>query len=186
MSKTNSLAQSMAALFTPESERARKSQADSGSSVPRGGRSHALAGAQKLGESPATGDSLGNPNGPGGYMPLGKPRKEEEHPEASAPAQEEAPAHVPTYRPAGGESVIRLAPGYDRLLLDQHKICEKATDLATEQEAPQKYRAQRRGKLLSGKSRGCILDLVPEVENASKDKRLSSDDDNDDGQSDAA
>ncbi len=157
MSKLSPLGQSMASLFTPESDRLRASQkkSEAGTRVP--GSSIKIPGGQAI-SSQKSGDSLGNPNSPG-YEPWGK--KKNKTPEA-----EEAIA-VPATGPGGkviettnqGPEIIRLSAGWEKLLLMQKKLCEKAKNLFTLLEGPTKYSSQKKNKFLLLKSRGCILDL---------------------------
>lgn len=151
----------MAALFTPEGEKARKAQA-TGTSGPHGNATAGLRipGSQAVSENSKSGDSLGNPTSPG-YSRLPKKQNAEGEPE---PAEESAtPAGHETYQtPTYGPETIRLDSGFEELLLTQHKLCEKAEAVFTKLGAPTRYRTQKKGKLLSGKSRGCIVDVSPE------------------------
>jgi hypothetical protein len=104
-----------------------------------------------------SGDSLGNPNTPG-YEPWGKKKKPAEEAAAVAEA-EKGPAGTVIEAPSQGPELIRLSVGWDRILLAQKKLCEKAKGLFTLLEGPSEYRAQKKSKTLSRKSRGCILDL---------------------------
>jgi hypothetical protein len=154
MSKVSPLTQSMASLFTPESERAR-----AGQSKAAGSRSPGLSAAKSGQEikNPITGDSLGNGQGPG-YEFMGKKK-------TAAPAEEEpeeknlGPAGMVIEPPVDGHAMIRLSLGWEKILLTQKKLCEKAKNIFTKLEGPNSYRSQGRGKFLRGKSRGCIVDL---------------------------
>lgn len=158
MSKLNALSQSMAALFTPEREKARKAQATGANPntgmVPGGLR---VPGAQSIQENARSGDSLGNPASPGYDGPIQK--KAPEAATGTTTAEHGGPAGETFEAPAVGPETIRLSLGFEKLLLTQKKLCEKAVGLFTKLDAPGRYRNQRKGKLLGGKSRGCILDL---------------------------
>ena len=149
----------MAALFTPESERARKSQSDRGSNAGPAAAGFRVPGAERLSENARSGDSLGNPASPGYEPPPAKPK--------NAPQQEltdqSVRAHGETFAaPSYGPETIRLEAGYEQLLLAQGKLCEKATTVFTRLDGPVRYRRQRKGRLLDGKSRGCIVDVDAE------------------------
>lgn len=170
MSKLSPLGQSMAALFTPEGEKARKAQSKSASPTtgPQAGGLR-IAGSQAVGENSKMGDSLGNPSSPG-YSPLPINKKDagqQEVTEESATANGHETFHTPTY----GPETIRLDTGFETLLLTQHKLCEKAEAVFTKLDAPSRYKSQKRGKLLNGKSRGCIVDVAPEEDLAAPPKK---------------
>lgn len=160
----------MAALFTPESERSRKAQASKASSlsgVPTGGLR--IPGSQAVAENSKSGDSLGNPASPG-YERLPINKKDAVPQEAT---EESAAAHNPeTFEtPSYGPEFIRLSSGFEDLLLTQSKLCEKAEAIHTKLDAPEQYRSQKKGKLLTGKSRGCIVDVNPEQDLAAPPKK---------------
>ncbi len=143
----------MASLFTPESERLR-----AGAARTEGGRAPAgsvrIPGMKDI-KGHKSGDSLGNPNSPG-YEPWGK--KKERAPEAASPGEEaKGPAGTVIETSVQGPELIRLSVGWDKILLAQRKICEKAKGLFTLLEGPEKYRTQKKNRL--PKSRGCIVDL---------------------------
>jgi len=72
-----------------------------------------------------------------------------------------------------GPEFIRLSAGWEKLLLTQKKLCEKARDLFTLLEGPLKYSSQKKSKVLSLKSRGCILDLdLQETQDQKKDAEM--------------
>lgn len=158
MSKLNALSQSMAALFTPESERARKAKAQGAN--PQAGQVAGglrVPGAQGVQENAKSGDSLGNPMSPGYDGPIQK--KAGGHEESPTVGSAPAISGETFEAPAIGPATIRLSLGFEKLLLTQKKLCEKAVALFIRLDAPGRYRNQRKGKLLGGKSRGCILDL---------------------------
>jgi hypothetical protein len=150
----------MAALFSPEGEKLRKAQQDGktkGAGAP--GSPFRIPTAKGISETGKSQDSLGNPNGPLGYEKLTK-----KSPSAPA-AEEEAPEGVAAYHVPGSESdsnPIRLSSGWEKILIAQKKICEKAKDLFTSLEAPMKYRVQKKSSFVQLKSRGSILNLTPE------------------------
>lgn len=162
MSKLGPLGQSMAALFSPD--RAAKSPNVSetkGSAAPKS--SFKVPGGPIGADK--SGDSLGNPNSPG-YEPLGK-RKEKENPSEQKP--ETAPLAEAVEAPVQGSNLIRLSIGWDKLLVAQKKICEKAKGLFTKMEGPENYADQKR-KLKFRKSSGCILD-VDSVDSAPRSEK---------------
>ena len=151
----NPLGQSMASLFTPESERlaaARRTKEGSKSPQANGMKIPGMRGIQ----SQKSGDSLGNPNSPG-YEPWGK--KKEAEPGAKAENAPAAPAGKVIETTAQGPEIIRLSAGWEKLLLAQKKLCEKAKGIFTLLEGPTRYASQKKGRLLEQKSRGCIVDL---------------------------
>jgi hypothetical protein len=150
----------MAALFSPEGEKLRKAQQDGktkGAGAP--GSPFRIPTPQGIPESGKSQDSLGNPNGPLGYEKLTKKSP-------GAPAtEEEANESKTTYHVPGSEAdsnPIRLSSGWEKILIAQKKICEKAKDLFTSLEAPMKYRVQKKSSFVQLKSRGSILNLTPE------------------------
>ena len=163
----------MAALFSPESEKLRKSQKDKakepqGFAIP--GSNHAL-------KSEKSGDSLGNPNSPGYEGPLKKKKPAEDSANESALPEVSGTVLEPTQMPAS--RFVRLSTGWEKLLIAQKKICEKAKNLFRDQDAPENYHKQKRGKILELKSRGCIVNIDIETlrqeldakEKAEKDKK---------------
>ena len=154
MSKVmNPLGQSMASLFTPESERlaaARKKQEGSAAPKANGMRIPGMPGIQ----SQKSGDSLGNPNSPG-YEPWGK--KKEAETQAAEERSTPAPGGKVIETTAQGPEIIRLSAGWEKLLLAQKKLCEKAKGLFLRLEGPPNYISEKKGRLK--KSRGCIVDL---------------------------
>lgn len=149
----------MAALFTPEGEKLRKAQQDGktkGAGAP--GSPFRIPTAKGISETGKSQDSLGNPNGPLGYEKLTKKSP-------SSAAEEESKEGPTTYHVPGSESdstPIRLSSGWEKILVAQKKICEKAKDLFTALEAPMKYRVQKKSSFVQLKSRGSILNLTPE------------------------
>jgi hypothetical protein len=145
----------MAALFTPEGEKTKKSQ-DKGQASP-GPRAPAAPGTQKLGESGKAQDSLGNPFSPGYEGPLEK-KKDVVH----VDAESGAPAAI---QPPGYQAqeisprFIRLNFGWEKVLMAQKKFCEKAKGLFTKLEGPERYRGQKKSRVLERKYRGAILDV---------------------------
>jgi hypothetical protein len=158
MSKLSPLGQSMASLFTPESDKLRASQKKGGDGA-RGaaGTPLKIPGTKAI-TSHKSGDSLGNPNSPG-YEPWGKKKQ------ATAGGTEEDETSAPG--PGGkvietsqqGPEFVRLSAGWEILLLAQKKLCEKAKGIFTLLEGPVKYTSQKKNTTLQSKSRGCILDL---------------------------
>lgn len=153
MSKLGPLAQSMAALFqSPDRAKGKETLASSNPSssvrVP-GGPKGTLA-------SQKSNDSLGDGATPG-YESWGKKKKAE-----GAPANEEKagdPANLPHETPFEGSNLIRLSLGWEKLLVAQKKVCEKAKGLFTRLEGDVRYQEHRRGKMKFMKNRGCILDV---------------------------
>ncbi len=158
MSKISPLGQSMAALFSPESEKVRSKQKESSSSSLQGQKLFSVPGAKALSESSKSQDSLGNPSGGLGYEPFRKEKKPEENEINSTPKQL-SPNQPVLETPELGSQFIRLNFGWEKVLLAQKKICEKAKNLFTALEAPGKYLGQRKSSSLVQKSRGSILDL---------------------------
>ena len=98
-----------------------------------------------------SGDSLGNPNTPG-YEPWGKKKTGD----ATAQAAEETkePGGTVIQTKTQGPELIRLTVGWDRILLAQKKLCEKAKGLFTLLEGPETYVSQKKTRRL--KARGCM------------------------------
>jgi hypothetical protein len=159
MSKLNPLGQSMASLFTPEGERlrtAQKEEAKSGSHSQAA--SSRVAGSASQVKSHQSQDSLGNPNSPG-YESWGKKQNKNGEKQEGATGAKGPSGEVISPPEQNSRQFIRLSSGWEKLLLTQKKICEKAKGLFTLLEGPGKYSTLRRGKLLDGKTRGCIVDL---------------------------
>jgi hypothetical protein len=154
MSKLSPSGQSMAALFSPEGEKLRAAQKEKASSASEVG-GFRVPGMQPLGESSKPQDSLGNPNSPG-YEPLNLKKKTSEQ-AAAAPG---APNSLAGFEsPVLGPHFIRLGLGWEKVLLTQKKLCEKAKKLITLLEGPGRYRGQKKSSVLQSKSRGAILDV---------------------------
>lgn len=156
MSKLSPLGQSMASLFTPESERARAGQAKAAG----GTRAPSLSNSRKGPEiqNPVTGDSLSNGNSPG-FEPWGKKKNAHSSEDETEGKKHGAPAGTVIEPPSQGPTLIRLSVGWEKILLTQKKLCEKAKNIFTRLEGPQTYRTQRKSKFMMTKSRGCIVDL---------------------------
>lgn len=167
MSKLSPSGQSMAALFSPEGEKLRAAQKDKASST-SGAGTFRVPGAKALGESSKPQDSLGNPNSPG-YEKLDLKKKP-----AEAAHEEQAHQAKPKgfETPELGPQFIRLGLGWEKILMTQKKICEKAKGLFTMLEAPARYRGQKKSTFLQAKSRGAILDLdLAEVQAEAEQKK---------------
>lgn len=151
MSKLVPLRQSMAALFTPECQHARATQ----NKEKTGSVSEGLPPIQlQKGEKP--GDALGNPCSPG-YEPMqgkGTP--------SGDPAQQQEPGQAEYHVPGSPRGTLRLQAGWEKILLMQKKLCEKAKNLFTSLDAPERYNFARKNKM-ERKSRGCIVDLDVET-----------------------
>lgn len=156
MSKLSPMGQSMAALFTPETEKARKStSAQAQSAAPTASNSIK---AHRLSDAGKSGDSLGNPASPGYEGPIQKKK---------ASATDEAPLaegefSIPTAESTstlGLPKVIRLSAGWEKVLMAQKKICEKARKLFLKLEGPENYLVQRKAKGKGMKYQGAILDV---------------------------
>lgn len=164
MSKLGPLGQSMAALFNPDRGAKGKTEATGGAAASKPAAAFRVPG---TGEPQKSHDSLGNPDSPG-YEPWGKKKKEEAATEEKAA---ESPLAHAIETPVQSDNLIRLSLGWDKLLVAQKKICEKAKGIFTRLEGSGNYAQQRRGKVKFLKSSGCILDLdskdvapkVPEV-----------------------
>lgn len=148
------IGQSMASLFTPESQKlsaSLKAKAASPSAEKNGMK---IPGMGPI-KGHKTGDSLGNPGSPG-YESWGKKSPETA---STAKSQEQGPAGTVIETTAQGPEIVRLSSGWEKLLFAQKKICEKAKAIFTRLDGPPKYSTQKKSKLLSLKSRGCIVDL---------------------------
>lgn len=165
MSKISSLSQSMAALFSPEAENRR-------ASAKEGAKSAGAAPSPKLANilnpvgtvASAAAHQDGNPQSPG-YEPWGKKKKspapmdpaEAGHAQTVETTENSTTIKVPG---SGGSHLIRLQFGWDKILLAQKKICEKAKKIFTNLEAPETYQSQRNARAKSGlKSQGCVVDV---------------------------
>ncbi len=145
----------MASLFTPESDRiaaGQKTKASQAAPQANGVRVPGMG--QIKSDKPA--DSLGNGSTPG-YESWGKKKQQPATPEGKS--GETAPGGMVIETTAQGPEIIRLSAGWEKLLLAQKKLCEKAKGLFTLLEGPSKYTEGRKSKILSMKSRGCIVDL---------------------------
>ncbi len=153
MSKLNPLGQSMASLFTPEREKlraAQKNQEGAGQNV----KAVTVPGTQALQKSEKSQDSLGNPASPG-YEPLNLQKKS-----AGAASPQQTQTQKQGYEaPEMHSHFIRLSLGWEKILLTQKKLCEKAKNIFTRLEGPSKYRGLKRASILEAKSRGSILNL---------------------------
>ena len=148
----------MAALFSPESERKRASLKEVNGSA--NNPHFQIPGADPVTGANETKDSLGNPNSPGGYYGQNRKQKGTADPAllASEAAQSETSfTHVPAVE--NRDSVIRLTAGWDKILFAQRKLCDKAKKIFSKIEAPKRYRRSKRGKGVTLKSQGCIIDL---------------------------
>lgn len=146
----------MASLFSPESEKLRQAQKEKA----QGAKGFSVPGNKgNVGKGDKSGDSLGNPNSPGYQGPFKKKKPEEEKNAPVESALPEVPGTViePTEMPAA--KFIRLSVGWEKLLITQKKICEKAKNLFRDMDAPESYQKQKRGKISALKSRGCIVNL---------------------------
>jgi hypothetical protein len=165
VSKISPLGQSMASLFSPEGEKIRAAQKDKAGNASASSQTFRVPGAKALQESGKPQDSLGNPSGGLGYEPF---RKEKKKSESNTPnsSTEETPNQKVIETRSVGSQFIRLSMGWEKILVAQKKLCEKAKNLFTSLEAPDKYHGQKRSNSLLEKSRGSILDLdVQEVAN---------------------
>ena len=165
MSKLNPLGQSMASLFSSESAKIRSSQR----SKANGEKFNAtkVPGSDPI-KSPKTGDSLGNSNSPG-YESWNFKQKEAEAKEEQK--KKEAQGGGPIEITEFGPQFIRLSLGWEKILLAQKKICEKAKNLFTAMDAPDSYQANRKGKNQL-KSIGCIVDLDIEAHRQEQEAKL--------------
>lgn len=142
----------MASLFTPESAKLAASQKARAASAPPGQNGMKIPGMGKI-KGKKTGDSLGNPQSPG-YEAWGK-RKEEEAKNAGEPAQ--GPAGTVVETTSQGPEIVRLSAGWEKLLVAQKKLCDKARAIFTRLDGPPRYNSQKKNRL--PKTAGCILDL---------------------------
>lgn len=149
MSKLNTATQSLAAAFTPESQRLRGTQVSQGKSVTSSGGKASL----KLAGNEGPKDSLGNPGSPG-YEKFEKEKKK-----AAAEEKEKKSGIVEYAAPEISAKKVRLCFGWEKLLLVQKKICEKTRALMVKMEGPNQYAKAKRSAKLSLKSSGCIIDL---------------------------
>ena len=157
------LGQSMAALFSPENQKLREAQKQSRESRTLSAQGLVTPNTPvgKLEEGGKSQDSLGNPSSPGYESVWGRKKESATTPEVEQSFQVPGPAiEVPL---EAQNKVIRLQVGWEKLLLAQKKICEKAKNLLTQLEAPVRYAKERRAKSIQLKSRGCIVDLDMEA-----------------------
>ncbi|MGZ3710346.1 MAG: hypothetical protein ACXVBE_01255 [Bdellovibrionota bacterium] len=152
MSKLGPLGQSMAALFSPDRASKAKASDAKSTAAPTAKSSFQVPGTAAADKSA---DSLGNGSTPGyeffGKKPPGEDEKKEEKKESPLAHSIEAPAQ--------GTNVIRLSLGWEKLLVAQKKICEKAKGIFTRMEGGESYAEQKRGRMKFRTSSGCILDL---------------------------
>jgi hypothetical protein len=150
------MGQSMAALFTPENQRLRTAQKEGASSAGKAAGGFKVPGLKGTEAAAKPQDSLGDGHTPG-YESWGKKKTgDESAAEGNGVATTTSPPAIEL--PQEGPSLIRLGLGWDKLLLAQKKVCEKAKNLFTSLEAPATYAGQRKkGKLQ--KMRGCIIDM---------------------------
>ena len=181
MSKANPISQNVAAIFSPESQRLREQakEAAEGRGVNPGTRA-AIMNPQKAGESSKMQDSLGNPASPGYEKIWDKKLEKPETPEEKK--MREDPNYVPAKTPP--KNFIHLQTGWEKLLLTQKKICEKARKLWIGLEAAPKYASLKRNKLLAqqktGTASGFIVDVDAQKhmeEQAQKEKEKKQNDD---------
>lgn len=151
MSKLAPLRQSMAALFTPESQHARSAQ----NKEKTGSVSGSLS-TLSLKKGEKSGDALGNPYSPGYEAPPANA------PPRSEPTMTDTKGSQEFHVPGSPRSAIRLQAGWEKILLVQKKLCEKAKNLFTALDAPKRYSTAKKSKI-DRKSRGCIVDLDIEV-----------------------
>jgi hypothetical protein len=158
MSKLGPLGQSMAALFNPDRASKVKPSDTKAATAPSAKQTFQTPGAAAADKSA---DSLGNGSTPG-YEFFGKKPKEEAKEKAK-----ESPLADAIEAPVQTHNLIRLSLGWEKLLVTQKKICEKAKGIFTRMEGDESYAAQKRGKMKFRKSSGCILDLdSKEIEDA--------------------
>lgn len=155
MSKLSPLGQSMASLFTPESAKLASAQKSKATPPPPQASGMKIPGLGNI-KGHKAGDSLGNPNSPG-YEHWGT-KKEAETTKGKETGQQGPAGTVIETTPQGPE-IIRLSSGWEKILVAQKKLCEKAKGIFTLLEGPSKYSSQKKSKMLNLKSRGCILDL---------------------------
>lgn len=166
MSKLSPLGQSMTSLFSTESAKTRAAQKTKENSE-KFNAAKVPGGAGKL-KSHKSGDSLGNPNSPG-YESWNFKSKELEAKEEQkkSEAQGGSPIEITQF----GPQFIRLSLGWEKILLAQKKLCEKAKNLFTAMDAPDSYQANRKGKNQL-KSIGCIVDLDIEEHRQEQEAKL--------------
>jgi hypothetical protein len=139
-----------AAPFSPESERLRVQETKHQTSAAASTSAWSL-GTKGTTALASSGDSLDNPNSPQ-YQSQGK--KQDYIPGASAKKQETQNNTTP------GSSGLpnRFSFGWDKLLVTQKTICNKAMNLLLNMEAPQRYFSILRTKTSATKHSGIILD----------------------------
>jgi len=153
----------MAALFSPEGEKLRAAQKDKALGSTAALSAVRVPGGTNVGGSGKSNDSLGNPNSPG-YDPLNlNKKKKEEEAQQQTKAGKGPTLHGYEAKDLGPQ-YIRLGMGWEKVLMTQKKLCEKAKGLFTLLEGPLRYRGQKKSSLLEEKSRGSILDLDVEKE----------------------
>lgn len=165
MSKMSPLGQSMAALFSSETAKLRSAQKTKENSEKFSATK--VPGNQQI-KSEKPGDSLGNPSSPG-YESWNFKSKEmaAQEEKKKNEAQGGAPIEITEF----GPQFIRLSLGWEKILLAQKKLCEKAKNLFTAMDAPDSYQANRRGKNKL-KSVGCIVDLDIEAHRQEQEAKL--------------
>lgn len=100
------------------------------------------------------GDSLGNPDSPGGANSWGKlvaPAPEAVAAPATTKEEKEPSEHL--------TKPLRLQLGWEALLLAQRSICSKAQKILDVLEAPRRYFAAKRTKSVIKRANGIILDF---------------------------
>lgn len=142
----------MAALFGPDRAAKGKTNEAKATGAPSAKSSFQVPGTAA---SEKSHDSLGQGSTPG-YEFFGKKQKPEAEQEKQKATDPLAQAIETPLQSAG---MIRLNIGWDKLLVTQKKICEKAKNIFTRLEGNGNYAEQRRGKMKFRKSSGCILDL---------------------------
>jgi len=156
VSKLSPMGQSMAALFTPESDKLRAARKEKSATAAGMSGSFRIPGTEAVKEGAKCQDSLGNPMSPG-YEPMNLSKPESEAPTEEAPKAGEKAQGIQA--PKFGPHFIRLAVGWEKILFTQKKLCEKAKGIFTLLDGPGKYSRQRKASILEEKSRGSILDL---------------------------
>lgn len=142
--------QAAAAAFSPESERLRMEQTkqQTAAKASASGWSLKPKGATEL---TASGDSLDNPSSPQYQAPH---KKEQFIPGLKA----SAPDNPNNTAPGSSGLPHKFYSGWDKLLVTQKTICNKAMNLLLLLEAPQRYFTAMRSKTSVRKFNGVILD----------------------------
>ncbi len=104
-------------------------------------------------------DSLGNPASPG-YEQIWTKEKKSLSPEEEK--MRDDPSYVPTKIPP--KNFVHLQTGWEKLLLAQKKVCEKARQLWVGLEAAPKYASLKRNKLLAGQKTGTASGFIVDVD----------------------